>query len=274
MALVAFSMTLTVFAPKVKDALSTKTMDYSELVRRIKRGEVASLTIAKDTAYVELKKIAPGNQRKYKTVLPEADQGFYTLARENVKSVKIVRPVWENMLVAVIISFLLPVLLMFGLYMMIARQNALSYKQATDAGQRQAMFAELADIVEAKRAAKEKGKILLSGLTFHGYHGCLPEETESGQQFVVDVELSCDLSVAGQTDDLTKTIDYTKIYADVKRIVEGKRYHLIETVAEDIAQTILKSYPVSQVRVRVKKPQVALGGALEYVGVEVVRPTP
>lgn len=117
-------------------------------------------------------------------------------------------------------------------------------------------------------------KILLAGLVFHGYHGCHPAEATLGQKFVVDVEVWCDLSVAGQTDDLTKTVDYTKIYEDVKRIVEGKRYHLLEAVAEDIAQTVLKGYAVSQVRVRVKKPQVALGGALEYVGVEVVRPAP
>jgi dihydroneopterin aldolase len=114
-------------------------------------------------------------------------------------------------------------------------------------------------------------KILLHGLIFHGYHGCHPAEAELGQKFVVDVELFCDLSAAGRTDDLTKTVDYTKIYEDVKRIVEGKRYHLMEAVVEDIAQTILRNYPVAQVRVRLKKPQVPIAGALESVRVEIVR---
>jgi dihydroneopterin aldolase len=114
-------------------------------------------------------------------------------------------------------------------------------------------------------------KILLKGLVFHAYHGCHPAEAELGQKFVVDVEVSCDLSAAGRTDDLTKTIDYGKIYEDVKNIVTDKRYNLIEAVAEDVAQTILKKYAVSQVRVRVKKPQAPMAGVLDYAGVEIVR---
>ncbi len=114
-------------------------------------------------------------------------------------------------------------------------------------------------------------KIILSGLVFHAYHGCHAAEAALGQKFVVDVEASCDLSEAGRTDDLTKTIDYGKIYEDVKNVVTGKRYNLIEAVAEDVAQTILKKYAVSQVRVRVKKPQVPMAGVLEYAGVEIVR---
>lgn len=114
-------------------------------------------------------------------------------------------------------------------------------------------------------------RILLKGLVFHAYHGCHAAEAELGQKFVVDVEVSYDLSEAGRTDDLTKTIDYGKIYEDVKSIVTGKRYNLIEAVAEDIAQTILKKYTVSQVRVCVKKPQAPIAGMLEYAAVEIVR---
>jgi dihydroneopterin aldolase len=280
-ALIALAIGLTIFAPKVKNAMATKPMDYSELVGRIKKGEVESLTVAKDTAHIELKKTAAGHQWKYKTVLPEADGEFYKLARENVKSMKMVRSIWENVLVTLIMSFLLPLLLIVGLYMFIARQNAIGYKQAMSmegSGTKHftgnaphVPFESAARLNEEKQRLKIQDKILLHGLVFHSYHGCHPAEAELGQKFVVDVELSCDLSAAGRADDLTKTIDYTKIYEDVKRIVEGKRYHLIETVAEDIAQTILKSYPVSQVCVRVKKPQVPIAGALESVGVEMVR---
>ena len=40
-------------------------------------------------------------------------------------------------------------------------------------------------------------KIALSGMKFYGYHGCLNEEREQGQDFYVDVTLSLSLLSAG-----------------------------------------------------------------------------
>ena len=47
-------------------------------------------------------------------------------------------------------------------------------------------------------------KIVLTGLHFYGYHGCLPEEKRHGQPFHIDLVLETDLERAGQTDDLTQ----------------------------------------------------------------------
>lgn len=116
--------------------------------------------------------------------------------------------------------------------------------------------------------------ILLSGLSFHGYHGVLPEETRLGQRFIVDIEMRVELREAGSTDDLTKTVDYTLVYDDARKIVEGPPLKLIEAVAARIAARILAGYPVRSVRVRVRKPDVALAGALEFVGVEIERTQP
>ncbi|MBQ5420329.1 MAG: dihydroneopterin aldolase, partial [Selenomonas sp.] len=45
-------------------------------------------------------------------------------------------------------------------------------------------------------------KIKLTGLNFYGYHGCLPEERQMGQEFGVDVSMYLDLQEAGETDKL------------------------------------------------------------------------
>lgn len=102
--------------------------------------------------------------------------------------------------------------------------------------------------------------ILLEGMIFLGYHGTLAAETELGQPFVVDVELHCDLRAAGQSDDLDKTVDYSKVHEQVRTIVEGSPVKLTETVAERIAATILQQHAlVEAVRVKVAKPHVRLG---------------
>ena len=49
-------------------------------------------------------------------------------------------------------------------------------------------------------------------------------------------------------------------------------YDLVEAVAENIAETILDSYSVDYVVVRVRKPSVAMGGVIDYVEVEITRP--
>lgn len=114
-------------------------------------------------------------------------------------------------------------------------------------------------------------KVLMRGLAFYGYHGVLAEETRLGQRFIVDIEMAVDTRAAGRTDDLSETVNYVAVHADVRKIVEGPPAKLIETVAERIAEKILGGYGVESVRVRVRKPDVPIPASLDYVGVEIVR---
>ena len=115
-------------------------------------------------------------------------------------------------------------------------------------------------------------RIILQGMTFYGFHGVHPEEKSLGQRFIVDLEMHVSLAAAGQTDDLHKTVHYGHVFKMVKEIVTGPGKNLIEAVAEDIAESILDKYALVQsIRVRVKKPEVAIEGHLEYAGVEIER---
>lgn len=116
-------------------------------------------------------------------------------------------------------------------------------------------------------------KILLEAMTFSGRHGTLDAERDLGQPFVVDVELRLDLSQAGTSDDLTKTVDYSEVHRRAKEIVEGEPVNLTETLAERIAAAALEDHPmVEAVKVKVAKPHVRLGGTvLGGSAVEVVR---
>lgn len=115
--------------------------------------------------------------------------------------------------------------------------------------------------------------IELTGLTFYGYHGAFAEEQRLGQRFVVAVRLGLDLAEAGQTDDLTRTVDYGKVVERVRTIVEGPPFRLIEALAETIAAALLAEYErIQEVRVRVEKPSAPVAAAPSgLVAVEICR---
>lgn len=115
--------------------------------------------------------------------------------------------------------------------------------------------------------------IHLNEMAFYGYHGALAEETKLGQRFGLTVSLATDLSIAGQTDDLDKTVNYAEVYDICREIVEGEPVKLIEAVAEKIASAILSSYPekVSGVRVVLVKPDPPIAGHYASVSVDITR---
>ena len=114
-------------------------------------------------------------------------------------------------------------------------------------------------------------KILLSGLQFFGKHGCYPAENDLGQIFVVDIEIEADLQAAADSDDLNKTVNYVEIYQFAKTIIEGPHAALLEHLAAKIGDFALEYEIVSAARVKIKKPPVAVGGVVDFLGVEIER---
>lgn len=115
-------------------------------------------------------------------------------------------------------------------------------------------------------------RIVLAGMAFQARHGVEDQEKLEPQRFEVDVELLLDLQPAGLEDDLGRTVDYAGVYATVRQIVESTSFNLIEAVAEAIAHEVLTGERrASEIVVRVRKPQVRLGGELAYAGVEIRR---
>ena len=115
-------------------------------------------------------------------------------------------------------------------------------------------------------------RIVLAGMTFQARHGVSEWEKVEAQRFDVDVELVLDVQPAGLDDDLAKTIDYRRVYEITRQVVESTTYNLIEALAEAIAHEVLGGHDqVQEVVVRVRKPDVRLGGPLDYAAVEIRR---
>jgi dihydroneopterin aldolase len=115
-------------------------------------------------------------------------------------------------------------------------------------------------------------RIVLDGMAFQARHGVHDHEKVTAQRFEVDVELLLDLQPAGLEDDLERTLDYGRVYETVRTIVESTTFNLIEALAEAIAHELLAEFPaLDEVVVRVRKPDVQLGGPLGFAGVQVRR---
>ncbi len=117
-------------------------------------------------------------------------------------------------------------------------------------------------------------RIVLSNMRFEGRHGYYEHELLQPQPFEVDVELVLNLQPAGVDDDLQKTIDYGRVYAIARQIVESTSFRLLEAIAEAISHEILVEFDVTEVGVRVRKPAVQLGGPLDHAAVEIWRRRP
>jgi len=115
-------------------------------------------------------------------------------------------------------------------------------------------------------------RIVLAGMVFLARHGVNEWEKLEEQRFEVDVELGVDVRAAAAGDDLAKTADYRGVYETTRRVVEETTVELIESLAETIAGEVLAANAgVEEIVVRVRKPDVDLGGPLDYAGVEVRR---
>ena len=115
-------------------------------------------------------------------------------------------------------------------------------------------------------------RIFLRGMRFMACHGVLPHEREVPQPFEVDVEMGLDLRAAGESDDLDDTVHYAEVYDVVSTVLTVTRKYLIEALAEEIADDLLRDFDALRwVRVTVHKPAAPIDGIFSDVGVTILR---
>jgi 7,8-dihydroneopterin aldolase/epimerase/oxygenase len=114
-------------------------------------------------------------------------------------------------------------------------------------------------------------RISVTGIEVFAHHGVLAHERELGQRFVVDLVLELDLAPAAASDDVTDTVHYGELAADVAALVAGEPVDLIETVADRVAARCLVDERVQAVEVTVHKPSAPLPVVAAEVAVTVRR---
>ena len=101
-------------------------------------------------------------------------------------------------------------------------------------------------------------RIELRGLAVRGNHGVFDHERRDGQDFVVDVTVWLDLTVAAASDDLADTLDYGALAQLAAAVVAGPPRNLIETVAAEIADGVMRDERLYACEVVVHKPDAPI----------------
>ena len=116
--------------------------------------------------------------------------------------------------------------------------------------------------------------IELQGIELHGFHGVLDDERREGQRFLVDVELDLADETAAGSDAIDDAVDYRDVVETVVAVSDGRAYHLLEAFASALADALLERFPLTRVRVRVRKPDVVLARPVDHAAVVVERRRP
>lgn len=109
--------------------------------------------------------------------------------------------------------------------------------------------------------------ITLSGLRFHAYHGVMAQERQTGGEFLVDLQVMCDLEKAVLSDDLSDTLNYGTLY-DLVHQEMMQPSQLLEHVAGRIAQRVFDGFTqVENVVITVTKVNPPMGADLKGASV-------
>lgn len=113
------------------------------------------------------------------------------------------------------------------------------------------------------------GRVLVSGIRFHAFHGLTKLERQIGVRHRIDVAMTTEIGRPAETDRIEDAIDYREVHDLVVSIGRNNSFHLIETLAVRIARELLSKFPCEQVELTVRKETPVLDGVVDSVGVEV-----
>jgi FolB domain-containing protein len=112
-------------------------------------------------------------------------------------------------------------------------------------------------------------RIMISDLLVRCIIGVREEERRDKQDVLINLSLSVDLRKPGTSDRLEDSVDYRALTKQILSMAEGSQFHLVEALAQAVADICLGYPSIQEVTVKVEKP-----GALRFarnVGVEIVR---
>lgn len=114
-------------------------------------------------------------------------------------------------------------------------------------------------------------KIVIKRLHCSVRLGVKKEEQEVRRNCEIDVTIFFDLSDAAKTDDLDRTVNYSKVIDLIQDLSQKAQYKLLEAFAYRLFDEIFRRTAAKKVHLRVKKMNPPIEARFQYVGVELTR---
>ena len=111
-----------------------------------------------------------------------------------------------------------------------------------------------------------KGKVVLSGMAFYGYHGYYTEENKLGSHYTVDLKVTTDFEA--KEDQLEGTINYEELYKITEKVMQ-EPLKLLESLAYKIIKAIFLQFDnADEVEIHLRKKQPPIGALCDFAAVE------
>jgi len=111
-------------------------------------------------------------------------------------------------------------------------------------------------------------RITIRGLkaeTIIGHHAW---ERRVARPLLIDLDIACDVARAAKSDALKDALDYDAVARATVAFVEESRFTLVETLAERLAEKLMKDFGTPWLRLTVHKPGAIAGAQSVAVTVE------
>ena len=116
---------------------------------------------------------------------------------------------------------------------------------------------------------RQTDSINLRGMQIRCHIGVTAAERRRRQTVMADIALKCDLSLAGKSDRLADTVDYSVIAGKISALAARESFCLLESLARRIAEICLAESKVMTATIKVAKKGVLPN--ISSVEVEITR---
>ena len=89
-----------------------------------------------------------------------------------------------------------------------------------------------------------KDFVEIRDLRVRAFVGINDWEKEERQDILVSIRLYCDTRKAARSDDIADAVNYRDVAKRVLELAEGKRFNLVERLADEIAGTCCRDFGV------------------------------
>jgi dihydroneopterin aldolase len=97
-------------------------------------------------------------------------------------------------------------------------------------------------------------RIFLSELKVETIIGYYEWERQVKQTVLVDLEFATDVAAAAKHDDISRTLNYKGIAKRTLMFVGESKFHLLETLAEQLAEVLVREFDLAWLKVTLHKP--------------------